>query len=146
MADIPLDPNPELRAELEAALAVLEPELRGLRDLFVVSISAPLQSSVNEQILVRQRRVDLINATLAALDGVVTARTALEADGYPALPDAPLPADQFTELQGQDADFKAAIGVFEVAAATTVTVNLGDPVPKPPSADSAAAPAPTRRR
>jgi hypothetical protein len=133
MADIPLDPNPELRAELEAALAVLEPELRGLRDLFVVSVSPALQSSINDQILVRQRRVDLINATLAALDSAVAARTALEADGYPALPDAPLPADQFTELQGQDADLQAAIGVFEEAPppATTLTVNLGEPIPKP---------------
>ena len=133
MADIPLDPNPALRAELEAAKAVLEPELRGLRDLFVVSISAPLQSSVNDQILVRQRRLDLINEVLNALDNVVLDRTALEADGYPEMPDAPLPADQFTELQGQDADLQAAIGVFEEAPspATTLTVNLGEPVPKP---------------
>ena len=145
--DIPLDPNPELRAELEAAKAVLEPELRGLRDLFVVSISAELQASVNEQILVRQQRLDLINAVLASLDGVVTARAALAQDGYPALPDAPLPDDQFTELQGQGADFKAAFGVFEpeVAAATTMTLTLGDPVPKEP-AEGAAAPASTRRR
>jgi len=133
MADNPYDPNPELRAELEAAKAVLEPEIRGLNDLSVVSISADLRGSIQVEAVNRQRRLDLINATLASLDSVILARESLAADGYPELPDTTLPNDQFAELQGQDADLTAAVGVFVQSPATTVTVTLGEPVTKPPA-------------
>jgi len=40
MAD---DPNPALRAELNAALDAITPQLRGLHDLVAVSISTDLK-------------------------------------------------------------------------------------------------------
>jgi hypothetical protein len=133
MADDPLDPNPALRAELEAALAILNVQIRGLHDLAAVSISPELLAEINEQIIARERRRDLIQAVLNALDGVVVARRALSADGYPALPDIELSTDLFQELQGQDSDLKAAIGIFEAPpVASRISAELGSPADKPP--------------
>jgi hypothetical protein len=131
MAD---DVNPALRAELEAALAVLEPEIRGLHDLTTVSISTELQTEINKQIDIREHRRDLIQSVLNSMNATNAARNALEADGYPALPDAVLSPVLFSELKGEDADITAAIGVFEEKLpATTMSIGLGAPVDKPPA-------------
>lgn len=109
MAD---DPNPALRAELLAALAVLAPQIRGLYDLADIPASDGLEVAIARQIAERERRRDLINAAIAALDGALEALNALEADGYPALPTAPLRADMLAELQGEHADIETAVGLF----------------------------------
>ena len=128
MAD---DVNPALRAELEAALVILEPEIRGLHDLTTVSISAELQTEINKQIATREHRRDLIQGVLNDLDATNAARAALEADGYPALPNAVLSPPLFAELKGEDADINAAVGVFdERQPATTISVQLGAPTDK----------------
>ena len=125
------DPNPALRAELEAALAVIDPQIRGLHDLAVVSISEELATAIKEEIAVRERRQQLLNMTLGRLDSVVDALEELEADGYPALPDAALPPDLFAELQGEDADLDAGSGVFVQTVATSISIDLGSPVERP---------------
>ena len=124
------DPNPALRAELNAALDVLAPQIRGLHDLAAVSISADLAASVAEQIVERERRRDLLNAAIATLDAGHDAMNALEADGYPALPDATIIASQFNELQEQSSDLDTAIGIF-AEQASKGTVVLGTPTAKP---------------
>jgi hypothetical protein len=128
------DPNPQLRAELNAALAVLQPQIRGLHDLSAVSISADLQSSVRNEITARERRRDLIQAVLNNLDTTLSSLIALEHDGYPALPSTQMVPAQFEELQGQSADLTAAIKVFaEQPVASQMTVALGQPAEKPPT-------------
>ena len=125
------DPNPALRAELEAALAVIDPQIRGLHDLAVVSISAELIAAIELQIVERERRQHLLQDAIASLDGVVAALDALEADGYPALPDATLDPALFDELQGEDADLDAASGIFQKNVAASISIDLGNPVDRP---------------
>jgi hypothetical protein len=127
------DINPVLRAELNEALAVLAPQIRGLHDFAVpVSISPDLLVSVNAQITFRENRRDLIQAALDCLDATQAALSALESDGYPELPQAAIIASQFEELQEESADLDAAASVF-IEQAGRVTVVLGAPAPKPPA-------------
>jgi hypothetical protein len=124
------DPNPELRAELEAALAVIEPQIRGLNDLLNVSISGELAASIRGELAEREHRRDLIVAAIACLDALQAAMDALEADGYPALPPATIIASQYAELQGQASDLTTAVAVFDEQA-SQLTVGLGTPAAKP---------------
>ncbi len=128
MAD---DVNPALRAELEAALALLAPQLRGLHDLVLVSLSADAKTEINAQIVSRERRDALIRATIAELDQAVVARTALEADGYPALPTEEVVGAVFTEMQGERTDLEIALDLFVPEAAQGISIALGSPTAKP---------------
>jgi hypothetical protein len=127
MAD---DPNPALRAELTAALAVLAPQIRGLRDLSAVSISSDLVAEIIVQAGDRERRRDLIHAVISALDQVVATRVALEADGYPTLTTSPVVQSLFSELQEEAGDLQAAVAVFTTDQAATMAITLGAPVVK----------------
>jgi hypothetical protein len=109
------DPNPALRSELNAALAVLAPQIRGLHDMAAVSISPDLLAEINAQITVRERRRDLIRAVISNLDTVVMALQALDADGYPTLDAMIVQPELFTELQGEVSDLEAAAAVFKGA-------------------------------
>lgn len=133
MADIQNDPSPSLRAALNNALAVLAPQIRGLRDLRSASISDELGVQVAEQISTRSHRVDLIDVVIVALNAVVTAMNALDADGYPALPATPILGSLFSELQEENADLAAAMAVFanEQIAAGPLTLTAN---PNPPTA------------
>lgn len=130
MAD---DPNPELRAELLAALAVIDPQIRGLHDLAVVSISAELAAAIQQQIVERERRQRLLQAAIASLNAVVTALDELEADGYPALPDAFLDPNLLAELNEEENDLDAASGIFVPNVAAAISIDLGTPVEKSPA-------------
>lgn len=121
MAD---DPNPALRAELLAALTVLAPQIRGLHSLSAVS-PPDLRVEVNAQIAARERRRDLIQAVLNGLDMVVAERTALEADGYPALPPDAVIASLFAELNEEMSDLQSAAAVFKLDQAANMSVALG---------------------
>lgn len=121
MAD---DPNPALRAELVAAIAVLAPQIRGLHDFALVSITTDLAAEIAKQIAARERRRDLINHVIQWLDGALQALNALQADGYPALPTAPIPAALLSELRGENTDLEAAVGLFSEQA---VSVGLDVP-------------------
>jgi hypothetical protein len=121
MAD---DPNPALRAELVAANAVLAPQIRGLHDLALVSISPELAAEIAKQIAARERRRDLINGVIALLDGAWQALNALQADGYPALPTVPLQPSLLSELRGEETDLDAAVGLF--TAEPTITLDVAN--------------------
>jgi len=123
------DINPALRTELVAALAVLTPELRGLHDLTTVSISPALASSVWLQIVIRERRRDLIQLAIDSLDNALVTLTKLEADGYPTLDPATIDAAELSELQGEKSDLESAIALFTPETpASSLVVNLGQPV------------------
>lgn len=134
MAD---DVNPALRAELNAAIAVIDPQIRGLHDIAVVSISATLLTEVNKEIFDRERRRVLLQNAINCLNATNDAMTALQRDGYPALPDEPLSSTSYAELQGQSNDFDAAIGVFVAETpASNVSIGLGSPADKPTTGDN----------
>lgn len=122
-----------LRAELNAALAILAPQIRGLNDLSKTSISADLLVQVEEQITVRIRRQGLIQAVLAGLDAVDGEMTQLTADGYPALAQAPVMGSLFSELQEENSDLAAALSVFAPESNITPGPLTLTPNPNPPT-------------
>jgi hypothetical protein len=124
------------RAELEAALSVLEPQIRGLDDLSHVSITSALAAEVSGQSVACKRRRDLIQAELDAMDACDAAYDALLADGYPEMPPDSVVDSVYAELKEQMADLEAAAARFQ-AEASRVSINLGTPVPKTPAAPSA---------
>jgi hypothetical protein len=125
------DVNSKLRAELEAAGRVLEPQIRGLHDLLAVSISAELRAEVATQIEIRERRRNLLASALVRLDDANAAVAALERDGYPSIEDTKLSANLLEELQTEESDLETAIKLFTPDSASAVSVNLGNPVEKP---------------
>jgi len=109
MAD---DPNALLGA-LSAALAALAPQIRGLKTLAAAPISAELAAAINKQLTALTRRSDLINAVLLWLSGEIQALAALRSDGYPAPPVVdPITPALLAELQGENVDLEAAVGLF----------------------------------
>lgn len=125
------DINPAQRAELLAAVEVLEPQLRGLHDLAAVSVSGGLMAEINDQIRSREQRRTLIQSVLAAMDATNATFLQLLNDGYPALPDDVLSTALMDELRGEMADLAAAEAVFQDnSQATTMAVSLGTPGPK----------------
>ncbi len=121
------------RAELNAALAVLKPQLKGLADLRDTSISPDLKQAVIDQITARTHRQDLIHAALAALDAANVALTNLNDDDYPNLPTAPVPGSLFAELQEEKSDLAAAMSVFASENITAGALSQS-PNPTPPTA------------
>lgn len=101
-----------LRNELNAAVAKLEPQIRGLEDLSRVSLSAETMRFVRQEIDDHKRRLNLEQAALAAL-------AALDLDGYPLMPKAEVPPAVFDEMQEQIADLAAAFLEFEVLPQAT---------------------------
>ncbi len=129
MAD---DVNAALRAELMDRLAVLQPQIRGFHDLIDTSISEDLRAVFRKEIENRERRRDLIQTVINHLDATNGAMTALEADGYPALPNVTISPELFAELRGEEADLDAAVAVFqEPSPATGMVLQLGELTEKP---------------
>lgn len=121
MAD---DPNPSLRAELTAALAVIEPQIRGLEALIKFPFISPeTASAILNVIDIRVRRRNLIRAALDALDSVIAAQAALEMDGYPALGAIPVLASIEEEILQDLMDLEAAVGALTPAHAETGNFN-----------------------
>lgn len=130
MAD---DPNPALRAELNAALDKIDPQIRGLRDFLELEIASAALHDFYQTYFDRfSQRRNLIIAALAALDALHAAMNALEADGYPDVPIISVDPPIFEEMAGEVSDMGAAFKLFEErAAASKLTVNLGKTAPKP---------------
>jgi hypothetical protein len=118
------DPDPSLRAELDAALALLLPQIEGLSHLEMVSaIPTDLIAEFNAASTTRSHRRDLIVAVLHALDAVVSTYATLVADGYPDLPPIPLLPSIGDELAAELAVIEAAIAVFQTGQAETGQFN-----------------------
>lgn len=128
------DPNPTLRSEIVAARDALEPQIRGLRALASIDlVSTDLRAAFDHEADHRQRRLDLEQAVLHALDAVIAAMEALEAHGYPALPNTAILATLFAELQRQMTELQAAAGIFGSSQATSISLLLGPVQPQSPT-------------
>ena len=114
-----------LLADLNAQLAIIEPQIQGLNDFISMPVSTELQAELNTVLDGRKLRQSLILT-------VVTDLTALLANGYPDLPPITVPGSLFAELQEQNAALDAALTVFTadqiVAGPMTTSKN-----PKPPT-------------
>jgi hypothetical protein len=121
-----------LRIEINAALTVLEPQIRGLQDLQKVSLSPQAIEEITQTSLTLQRRKKLLNDVIVALNALEAALKALLGDGYPEVPKSSVSPEIAAELHGQALDLVAAFGMFEVEdlSATSLKVALGAPVPK----------------
>lgn len=125
------DPGPGFRAELVAAIAVLDPQIDGLGDLTHASISREAKALVAEALASRSRRRQLILDVISALDMVLASLELLKADGYPALPNATAQSILFDELQKETAAIATAMKVFDAEPmAAKIVINLGTPTKK----------------
>ena len=131
MADT-IDPNPALRAELMAALAVIDPQIAGLVRLLAASTtpssdpamptilqSPELQARFQAAYEGRESRRILLQAVVDALDAVVAARRRLHTNGYPNLDVLPLVPTLLDELRAERANLEAAIAQFQAATPET---------------------------
>lgn len=107
-----------LRLEIAAAIAAIEPQLRGMQDLARVSLSVEVMGYISRETAVYSQRYALLCKAADALD-------AIETDGYPDIEKAGLPHDLYAELMQERDDLLAAIGAFEGSAAARVAVDLG---------------------
>jgi hypothetical protein len=128
MAD---DINPQRRAELVATRDDLEPVLRGLHDTALTIISSDLKAAFDHQINVKQRRLDLVNAELDAMDRTNDSHDALVADGYPTVTQVMLEPALFAELQRENADRAAAAAIFKPDQAANLSIAIGSVEAKP---------------
>lgn len=128
MAD---DVNPALRHELNEALKVVNPEIRGMRTVVNGGdVSPALRDELVQEIINRERRRDLILIVLDHFDQTNAVIAALRHDGYPALPNVELSSTLLAELTGEETDVEAAVGIFAETTAATLSIEFGEPVDK----------------
>lgn len=114
----------DLKAELLAAKAVLEPEIEGLHDFARLNIKPETLAGVQSATTDFERRLQLIIAVLAALD-------ALAADNYPDVPQRSVIEDIYEDLQDNVNTITAAFEKFTpIGEATSVTIIPGTPTVK----------------
>ncbi len=128
------DPSPALRAEIQTAVDALEPIIRGLQDFAKMSISPDAIKAINAELVVRQRRLDLLNTLLASMGSVISNLNALYTDGYPTFSPNQGAQAVFQEIQTETADLQLASNLFRAGAVgialdTANAVHTLQPVP-----------------
>lgn len=115
----------DLKKELTEAKAVLEPQIEGLHDFARLNLKPETLTAVQNATTDFQRRLDLINAALAALGD-------LSADKYPQVPEREVIQAVFDDLQDNVTTIEAAFSKFEpLGEATQVIITAGTPIQKP---------------
>ena len=132
-----VDSGPTYRAELNASLAIINPQIDGLDDLTRASLSQPSIDAIKLELADRRRRNGLITAVLNAM-------TALEADGYPALSLAAVDPGLVQEIAAETAAINAAVGIFGVVAVAASDQAIIDQIANGIKANTAAIDAATK--
>lgn len=109
--------------EIQAALASLAPRHEGLRDFARLNLQAQTSADVQAAIAVYDRRVSLLNQSLATLQQLV-------ADGHPTLEVREVDAAVLKDLQESAATIEAALGQFRPTIPNTLGLVASPPVPK----------------
>jgi hypothetical protein len=112
MADISKDPNPALRAELQAAIDAIIPQIKGLEDLSRNEFSDQSSAAISNQLQILRRRANLLNDVVTALNAVIERGAELMDDGYPRLPEIHVPDVIISEITTFYNDIKTGVGVF----------------------------------
>lgn len=112
-----------LRAELVAATDVLTPQVNGLHYLSRFATLPGLAAEEGNQIVVFERRKDLIQAVITALDLLV-------ADGYPDELTDTISPELDTELRNEVSAIQAAAAIFKRNVAENLQVSFNQPVSK----------------
>jgi hypothetical protein len=114
-----------LKAELEAAKAVIEPQIEGLHDFARLNIKPETLTKVQEVTVSFERRLGVIVAGLEALAN-------LEADKYPETPQQEVLKDIYSDLAENVSTIEAAFSKFVVKdEATTAEIVPGTPEKQP---------------
>jgi hypothetical protein len=113
----------ELKAELLAAKASIEPQIEGLHDFARLNLKPETLAIVQAATVDFERRLSLIVATLTALDN-------LAADKYPDLPPREVAQAVFFDLKDNVSTIEAAFAKFDALEATQVVINAGPPYPR----------------
>jgi hypothetical protein len=126
---MPSDVENQFRAELHAQADIIGPQIQGLENLLLLPLSPETKDTINKVIAERQRRMNAIKGTLAAMD-------VLDATGYPDLSDVGVPQSQLDDMDREIKETLAGRSVFQPAAppqpgAATAQVNYPDPTLKP---------------
>lgn len=114
--------------ELRTAALVLEAQIQGLIYLIDInSNNAELVELLTTELEDHVRRKKLVDAAIDALE-------ALNADGYPDMPQAEISSGLYASMQTQREQIDAAIAQFTPveSEAASVTVELGEPVDNNP--------------
>ena len=107
--------------EIQDALAVVSPQLEGLRDFSRLNLTQPESPSVVQSAIVDfERRDHLLIAALNAL-------TALNADNYPDLPNREIEQNVFNDLKEQVTTIEAAFAKFTPLHATNLNLETSQP-------------------
>jgi len=115
----------DLKAELLAAKATIEPQIEGLHDFDSLDLHPDSKTIIDTAIVDYERRLKLINEALAALG-------ALAGDGYPNMPVRPVPQSIFVDLEDNVSTIEAAFAQFSsIGQAVNVVITAGTPKPRP---------------
>lgn len=112
------EPNPALRAEIQAAVDTLVPQVRGLEYFLKISVLPAAVRAIGDELQVRKRRLDCLDAVLGALDAVISKLNALYADGYPTFKPNDGTQAVFQEIQDEEAALVLAANLFRAGAAS----------------------------
>lgn len=107
-----IDPPPGFRDELTAAVAVLNPQIDGLEDLRLASISAEAKALVEGSLALKRQRRQLILALINGMDVVNTLWDSLKGDGYPLTPAVIAEAALVAELKAETDAILTALKIF----------------------------------
>ena len=106
-----------LRAELQAALASLDPEVEGLQNMAAILGSSSGKIAVSNELGMRSRRRAFILSLISALDAVSKARAELDADGYPTFTQPQVNDAVLKEMQDAETGLVVAATLFGASAA-----------------------------
>jgi cobalamin-dependent methionine synthase I len=122
----------ERRAEWQAALDIIQPQIRGLEDKVNDALSEALRTVLKERLAFLKQREALIGGAIVAQDAADAAQGALEGHGFPSLPDMEIAGNLLEELDQEVADNLAARSGFDaLPIAVDIGISLGDAADKP---------------
>jgi hypothetical protein len=114
----------DLKSELLNAKTSIEPQVEGLNDFARLNLQPNTLTTVQAAIVDFQRRLDLIDDTIQALD-------ALMADGYPDVKQRAISEQAYVDLNNNVITIETAFKKFSPTSDTvTVTITAGTPRPK----------------
>ncbi len=114
-----------LKTELLAAKAVIEPQIEGLHDFARLNIKPETATTVQEVTVDYERRLSVINNALDALGK-------LEEDKYPETPKEEVLSDVYKDLSDNVSTIQAAFAKFAIKdEAVTAEITPGTPEEKP---------------
>lgn len=114
-----------LHDELATAKAVILPQIEGLEDFARLNLKPETLPQVQSATVDFKRRLDLINAGLAALD-------ALTQDNYPEVPERDVVQTVYEDLRENVSTIEAAFAKFEaIPEASKAEITPGTPELKP---------------